>query len=673
MNRMNALRFLATLLLAIVAILVAGRSSPAQETAGPLTAGERAALLDELKPLQERLAALREDPSVPDDLWADAQIFVKGVVWAIDFGPVKDATGRRLIRDGLARARERVDALSSGQTPWRARKGRSVRGFVSAVDDSVQPYGLVVPAGYDPDKPMRLDVVLHGSTTRNGIGELLYIKRHDSLDNDAGAVPDRPFIELFPMGRLGENAYRFEGETDVYEAIEAVCRSYKIDRSRIVLRGSSLGGVGAWALGLKRPDRFVAVGPAAGPVDTYEFANSPWKHFVRLDPLTSWQKKMLHMVDAIDYTANAGMVPVVAAMGDQDPYFSSHLLIEKAFAREGIPFNGIVDKGAGHGLSAKSRQQQLELLGKHAAQGSDPFPKRIRFVTWTLKFSRCHWIEVLGLAEHYQRAEIDARVADDGAIIFSEPQNITRFAIHAPAVPGPDDSIMIGGAQVTLPRLAEPAQSMLFEKREGKWICAGPVDAALTGKRPGLQGPIDDAFARPFLCVRGTGKAWNPAVAAWSDANLNRFADEWRRHYRGYLPVKNDTEVTDDDVRRCNLILFGDPGSNVWISKVLPHLPIQWTRDTVTLGAEKHSADDHAPQLVCPNPLPGATGRYVVLNSGHTYHDAELRFSYMVFPRLGDWSVMKVGDKHDSSTNGVVETVVQSGFFNEAWKFPLAR
>ena len=158
------------LLLAIVEILVAGRSSPAQENAGPLTAGERAALLDELKPLQERLAALREDPSVSDDLWADAQIFVKGVVWAIDFGPVKDATGRRLIRDGLARARERVDSLSSGQTPWRARKGRSVRGFVSAVDDSVQPYGLVVPAGYDPDKPMRLDVVLHGSTTRTGIG-----------------------------------------------------------------------------------------------------------------------------------------------------------------------------------------------------------------------------------------------------------------------------------------------------------------------------------------------------------------------------------------------------------------------------------------------------------------------------------------------------------------------
>ncbi|MCY2966619.1 MAG: hypothetical protein NT069_23820 [Planctomycetota bacterium] len=51
---------------------------------------------------------------------------------------------------------------------------------------------------------------------------------------------------------------------------------------------------------------------------------------MRLDPLTPWQQRMLHQVDAIDYTANAQMVPIVAAMGDQDHYFSSHLLMQKA-------------------------------------------------------------------------------------------------------------------------------------------------------------------------------------------------------------------------------------------------------------------------------------------------------------------------------------------------------
>jgi hypothetical protein len=174
--------------------------------------------------------------------------------------------------------------------------------------------------------------------------------------------------------------------------------------------------------------------------------------------------------------------------------------------------------------------------------------------------------------------------------------------------------------------------------------------------------------------VRGTGKAWNPAVGAWADANLNRFAYEWRRHYQGYLPVKNDTEVTDEDLQHSNLILFGDPGSNVWIGKVLLHLPIKWSRDTLQLGAEKHSAEHYGLELIYPNPLPGADGHYVVLNSGHTYHDLELRFSYMVFPRLGDWAIMKVGENPSTApVPAVAETVVNSGFFDEAWGNPASR
>jgi hypothetical protein len=73
-------------------------------------------------------------------------------------------------------------------------------------------------------------------------------------------------------------------------------------------------------------------------------------------------------------------------------------------------------------------------------------------------------------------------------------------------------------------------------------------------------------------------------------------------------------------------------------------------------------------QLISPNPLPGATGRYVVFNSGHTYHDRELRFSYMVFPRIGDWAVVKVGNNRPNlPDHAVAETVLESGFFDEEW------
>ena len=48
--------------------------------------------------------------------------------------------------------------------------------------------------------------------------------------------------------------------------------------------------------------------------------------------------------------------------------------------------------------------------------------------------------------------------------------------------------------------------------------------------------------------------------------------------------------------------------------------------------------------LIQPNPL--AAGRYVVLNSGHTFHEKELAsLNYLLFPRLGDWAVLKIPDR----------------------------
>ena len=183
------------------------------------------------------------------------------------------------------------------------------------------------------------------------------------------------------------------------------------------------------------------------------------------------------------------------------------------------------------------------------------------------------------------------------------------------------------------------------------------------GKRPGLQGPIDDAFTTPFLCVRGTGTAWNPAVQTWAEASLKRFSYEWSRCFRGELPVKDDTAVTAADAQRFNLILFGDPGSNSWLARVLPRLPIRWTREQCAIGDAKVSATDHALMLIQPNPL--ADGRCVVFNSGHTFHEKELAsLNYLLFPRLGDWAVVKVSDDQSRPDAAVI---VRTGFFDEQW------
>ena len=92
------------------------------------------------------------------------QIYDKAVRWALahnEFFNVREvAVAKKLLAQGLARAGQ----LRDGQAPWNTATGLVVRGYVSKIDGSVQPYGLVVPASYQPNSPhrFRLDVWCHG-------------------------------------------------------------------------------------------------------------------------------------------------------------------------------------------------------------------------------------------------------------------------------------------------------------------------------------------------------------------------------------------------------------------------------------------------------------------------------------------------------------------------------
>lgn len=599
---------------------------------------DREALERDLKVLEKKAAGN-----------VDAEIFAKGAAWALRYEAALAPKDAALVRKSLDRGLRRSDDAAAS---WGLKKGKVVRGFRSAIDASVQPYALIVPSTYDPSRPLRLDVVLHGSQQPNGLSELRFIERFDDGDDAAARGPGQDYLELHPLARV-ENGYRWAGETDVFEAIEAVCRNYAVDRRRIVLRGMSAGASGTWHIGLTQPDRFVALGPYCGYVDTHQFSETPIQSFVRVGALPAYQEKTLSMLDAVGYAANARMVPAIACIGEKDVFFQAHVIMGLAMKAEGLDMINLISPGTGHVIDPVIHKEQLRRIGEHVAKGLDPAPREVHFVTWTLKYSRCFWLQALALKEHYVRSELHARVADDGSLQIDEPRNIRCFAVHPPFSQAP--RLRIGKTELPL----EKAEPLILEEREGRWtqVLRPPAE----GKRPGLQGPIDDAFAAPFLCVRGTGKPWNAAVQTWADASLKRFEEEWRLWFRGDLPLKDDSQITADDLKQRHLILFGDPGSNRWIREALPKLPLTWTADEVRLRGKSHPAVAHAPALICASPLPGAEGRYLVLNSGHTFHPSDLKLNYLFFPRLGDWAVMKVGGLSE-------EAAIDAGLFDEDWK-----
>lgn len=284
--------------------------------------------------------------------------------------------------------------MLTGQAPWLGKKGRVLRGFVSAIDGSVQSYGAIVPEGYNGTKPVRLDVILHGSSKPVGMSELRILGRYDEGDSGGAPASLENYVEIYPLGRV-ENGYRWAGETDVFEAIEAACRSYCIDRDRIVLRGFSMGASGTWHLGLKHPEYFAAIGPFAGYVDTHTLSmiEGIAPTWVKVGRLPAHQEKALHMMDSVDYAANIGIVPTIAAIGARDPGFQTHVTMNEAVAREGLQLINLISPFAGHPRDPVTLREQPRQINGYVTAGLDHAPRDIRFVTWTLKYNRAHWIE----------------------------------------------------------------------------------------------------------------------------------------------------------------------------------------------------------------------------------------------------------------------------------------
>jgi len=178
-------------------------------------------------------------------------------------------------------------------------------------------------------------------------------------------------------------------------------------------------------------------------------------------------------------------------------------------------------------------------------------------------------------------------------------------------------------------------------------------------KTHALQGPIDDAFIDPFLLVRPSGTPWNDAVNQQSIRTLDHFDKQWAKYFRGHPFIKNDTDVTQADFSKYNVVLFGDPGSNRWIAKLNGKLPFKWTKGTVTLGEQSFPANENYPAMVYPNPLNPA--KYVVLNTGLTITDREYNGDYGM-PQWGDYAIVKVNPGADMPTPQV------AGLFDEKWQ-----
>ena len=639
-----------------------------------LSVADREHLVQGQKKLYLQIAKLKKSTDARIlSLIPDVEIFARavrdGVAHRELFSLGDVVSARKVLAEGLSRAQ----ALQKGQAPWATQTGLVVRGYRSRIDQTVQPYGLEIPLSYrfDGNTEHRLDLWFHGRGERST--EPLFIAQRMKR---SGQFKPKNSIVLHPYGRYS-NAFKFAGEIDVLEALEHAQQFYRIDEDRISVRGFSMGGAGCWQMAIHYSDLFFAANPGAGFSETPEFL----KFFQQETLSPTWyEKKLWHMYDCTDYALNLFQLPTVAYSGELDIQKQAADIMELALAKEGLRLTHVIGPDTKHAIhpgAAKIISAKMEGLAK---RGRVSIPQEIRFVTYSLKYNRMHWLTITHLKEHWEQARVTGKLFPEENRIVLNVQNLKELkfqfrAGESPFTPDRPVRIMIneigkgsrrvgsGGVVIASQPESDRSWSCDIYHNGGSWVL-GKLPVKDLQKKHDLQGPIDDAFMSSFLIVVPTGKAWNKKLGAWSISEQTHLIKEWRRHFRGDAQVVKDTELTAEQIANSHLIFFGDPASNAALGKIVNQLPLSWSKQELVVNQKKYDAAHHAPIMIYPNPA--NPDKYIVINSGFTYREFAYLNNARQVPKLPDWAVIDLRTPADSLWPG---KVVDANFFDEQWKY----
>jgi poly(3-hydroxybutyrate) depolymerase len=135
--------------------------------------------------------------------------------------------------------------------------------FVSPLDGSVQ-YFAHVPAQPAKDKARPgLVLSLHGAGVETR--------------GQAACYTPKPGLHVVAPTNRRPFGFDWEdwGRLDALEVLDLAGKELDTDPRRTYLTGHSMGGHGAWHLGVTYPDRFAAIGPSAGWISFWSYAGAP--------------------------------------------------------------------------------------------------------------------------------------------------------------------------------------------------------------------------------------------------------------------------------------------------------------------------------------------------------------------------------------------------------------
>ena len=535
----------------------------------------------------------------------------------------------------LAEAEGWIEALAAGRDPFRARKGLFEKAFYSKVDGSLQPYTIFVPKDYDGGAAWPLLLLLHGSggdqweltqAAANLDGRSVF---HGALEEK---VQEPTFLICAPLAR-GPSGYEQIAEVDVMQTLDEVERDYHVDPDRVYAMGWSMGGAGSFLMATRFPDRFAALMPVAGSMDTELIANA------RHVPCWNFHE-----------------------LGDREvsPGFTN--VAESVYHSLGLPYHAGIREAAfvwspwsDHWVGYRMSGSLNEIEGILGTYRRNRFPKEVTLISTELRHSRAYWVRIDSFERYSEPARLQARL--NGNTIGISSTNVRALTLFL------SSNLLDMSSSV---RVVQNGQLVYAGKPEAEVRVGSPVTSGLH-KEHGLSGPLSDIFYEPFLVVYGTqGDDKQEIDAARKEAEATR--TKGLRGVRFYaVPLKSDREVTAADIEKFHLLLVGTPTSNLILSRIQNQLPIRVEGGALVAGDRRFVGEDIGYRLIYPNPL--NPRKYVVVCAAVTYKGLE-GLATIPSPNFG-WNARVTEPDAvvtDHRANGLYPRYVAALMFDNHWQ-----
>jgi pimeloyl-ACP methyl ester carboxylesterase len=456
--------------------------------------------------------------------------------------------------------------------------------YRSAVDDSLQPYSLYVPRGFDPSRKYGLVVSLHGYSGDDYGGGI----------NLAKLAP-QDFIILAPFGR-GDMFYRSVGEQDVLDVMDRVMARYPVDPDRVYLTGNSMGGHGTYRIGEMYPDRFAAIVPFCG-----------------------WTGR--------DFLQNLRNLPALVIHGDSDPTVSVNMdrvavqqLKKLGFTVRYDELKGVNHDAWGGWIRTHSAASIFDYFRSHTR---NPSPDRVTAAIPYPRYGRQYWVTVTELSsvsgplsvpggeataasanvqpELPASAAVDARRESKTSIVLTTDKvsALTVALDLAGLERSGDRTITLDGTRIAAP---SGASSVSFVRTGGTWMIDEKRPSSGVVRHSG--GGIADLFTGPLIIVYGTR---NPVRIVDLEHAAKRLAD-WTPTTdiaigmkTGRFMVKADTELSPTDLAAHNLLLIGNENENAVTRLAAAAIRPFYSNGVISVGGKSFAGQGLA--VTVPNPF----------------------------------------------------------------------